>query len=257
MNERPAASVLRTRRNGKPLVYDALGACFHLESLLPEDEQRLEAVHERVLDWFGHELRWTWGSPLLRQQPFAREHLDFVTVQPTRLKTPVSPSSSPAALTEMRGMALGLDAFNVLAHGGAASSDASPYNYQFYSVVAMPTERTGEFFDTRTMVVVTVPRSWPLSDFRERVLAIAAELRVRWAVAGLTYGSWPHADYMATMQAIHGHASRFIGYDTCQYAAHLADAWHDSLRTVSWMTLLGEAFARASSRAKGSPRQIH
>ncbi len=46
---------------GMPVLYDALGAVVHLETLELDDVPLIDDAHARLLDWLGPQLRQTWA----------------------------------------------------------------------------------------------------------------------------------------------------------------------------------------------------
>ncbi len=236
---------LATSRAGAPILHGALGATFHLEALVPEDGERLERACGLLLAWFGASLRWTWSSQHAAVVPFAADALELVSAYPGQL---VDDESHPDPRGQRGASALAAaryDRFGVACHGGADRNDASPFTLRFYATAGLPGD--DRVFRTRAMLGFTVPQTCDLAEFQARVLGVAALLRLRWGAAGLTYGAWEHDRYGETRDAIYAHARRYPGYDHGQHAT-LMEAWHDRLRTVSWLTFLGPALAEHAQR---------
>jgi len=233
-----------------PVLHGVLGASFHLERLAPDDEARIDAANRIILDWFGHELRWTLNSRIGIEEPFAFEDLAFASAYPTSLAVvPYDEGLEPEPFR------LALE-FNVrrradmglACHGALQRFWASPFSYRFY------TEITGADADAPQLIApavlrVTVPATWPLDDFERRTRAIAEVLRLRWGAAGLTYSAWETGFHVDAMKAIHAHARRHPGYDVGLYVAWVVE-FYSQVRTVNWLTFVGPGLQRrlAASR---------
>ncbi|WP_437290999.1 type VI immunity family protein [Sorangium sp. So ce406] len=233
-----------------PVLHGVLGAVFHLEALLPEDEARLEQVHLKVLDWMGGELRWTLNSRIGQEEPFEPADLAFASAYPASLAVvPHGQIQDPEAFR------LALE-FNVrrradmglACHGAARRLWASPWSYRFYAEI-VGSDDTPQLI-APAVLRLTVPSTWPLDDFARRTLEIAALLRLRWGAAGLTYSAWETQLHAEAMQAIYAHARRHPGYDVGLYVAWMEEL-HDRLRTVNWLTLLGRGLQDELAQARG------
>ncbi len=233
-----AETPIATSQAGAPILYGALGAMLHLEALVPEDGERLGRACDRIFDWIGPSLRWTWSSVHSSVEPFAPDDLQLVSAYPGQLVDTESHAEPRAQRGASAMAAAQYDRFGVSCHGGVDRNVASPSSFRFYATASPPKE--DRIFVTRAMLAFTVPRTCKPAEFQERVIDIASELRLRWGAAGLTYGAWEHDRYGETRDAIYAHARRYPGYDTGQHAT-LMNTWHERVRTVSWLTLLGPA----------------
>ena len=235
MDARPIA----TSSVGAPLLYGALGAAFHLESLGPEDGEALSRASAAILDAIGPALRWTWSSVHPFVQPFTGSDLQLMPgfcgqlVDRERRDDPRAQRGASAMA------AARYDRFGLACHGARERNDASPTTFRFYARVAAG---EGGRFVTRAMIAFTYDESHPLEAFAGLVDAVAAALPLRWGSAGLAYGAWELDRYGETRDAIYAHARRHPGFDVGQHAT-LMDTWHRRLRTVSWLTFVGPALA--------------
>jgi hypothetical protein len=225
--------------DGHAVVYDALGAVFHLEHLDVDDGARLDRVNQMVMEWFGSALAWTYTSVRADIDPCRPRDLDYIAGYPSTLATPAVDAPDEARRMAHRLAAAEHDEFAVFTHGARRRNEASPYSYRFFAEVAVP-ERVEPRFTTYSYLRFTVPRSCPLADFHARVVAIASTLRVRWGAAGLTYSGWELGNRQAYDQAVFVHARRFAGFDVGFYETRM-DRLHHELRTVSWLTFVGPA----------------
>jgi len=233
-----------------PVLHGVLAATFHLERLEPDDEARIEAANQIILDWIGTELRWTLNSRVGVEEPFAPEDLAFASAYPTSLGVvPFDEGLAPEAfriaieLNVQRRADMGL-----ACHGGKQRLWASPFSYRFYA------EITGAADDSPQLIApaflrVSVPATWPLDDFERRVRAIAAALRLRWGAAGLSYSAWETQFHADAMKAVYAHARRHTGYDVGLYVAWLPE-FYSLVRTVNWLTFLGRGLQRKLAASK-------
>lgn len=220
-----------------PALYGVYGAYFQLEHLNESDEARLEAVHARLRSWLGSELRWTWASPFPVTRPFDPSDFELVEL---RCREVMRPGRAQAPDLIQGLMDAPFRRLFVAAHGGESKSAASPFNYCFVSEIAE--EPSKDVIPMCAALTVTVPVSWPLLDFQNETVAIADLLRVRWATAGLMYGSWAYSQHELTMKRMFSHARRFHGFDVGFDAGFLA-TFHDRVRTVNWLTFLNHSLA--------------
>lgn len=235
-------------QDGAPVLYSVLAASFHLELLEPGDEARLEAVNEIVWGFIGPYLRWQFLSSGDEIEPVDRSTLDYIPALTLRLEEPeVGGDEAWKAFNSQLQRKLLTD-YEVSFHGGDDEFDASPFTYEFWA--ELPDDlREGDRSRAFSTLRVTVPDSWPIADFQEKVLAIADKLRLRWGVAGYSYSYWIPGYTDEAFAKIVAHARRFVGYDAPFYARNM-EALHDHLRSVGWLTFLGEDFA-ARLRAEG------
>ncbi len=225
--------------DGSPILYAALSVMLHLEPLSPEDEGPLDEANTLAHEWLGEELRWTSLSSFAPVERFRPQDLDYVATYPSSLAP--APSTGDAAADDLAAglQALSRDDYAVYCHGGASPTDASPWSYRFFSEIPKPA--AGAPLSTCAMLRLTVPTSWPLDDFVARAKAIASKLRVRWGVAGLGYSAWEPDAWPEVRAAVFAHARRYPGFDVGEYPWFMA-AWHDAIRTVSFLTFVGPSF---------------
>jgi hypothetical protein len=210
---------------------------LHLEAPAPEDEARFAEVNHIVLDWIGGTLKWSLLSSFSTPEPFDVRDVAYLPLHAASLMPGPAASDPDGTGTALHAKMVA--SFALACHGGTIDIDASPFSYRFYAEV--PDRARAERLEAPAMLRITVPSTWPLADFRARILAIARKLRVRWGVAGLTYSGWEIDRPVETFAAICAHSRRFAGYDVGLYAG-LTDAWHERMRTVSWLTFVGPAF---------------
>jgi hypothetical protein len=220
-------------------VYPVLAAYFQLESLVPEDEARLLAAAELVDEWIGPELRHTHLDVLKMVTPYRADDLGHMTAMPARVEMPLLEAEEDLTDIEIRMAAP--ESFVLTCQGAPHWSSASPYGFVF-AVDVHDGKPTDEYYPTRPAIRVTVPIDTPLEEFRLRVCGLAALLRVRWGNAGYSYSGYELSNYLPARDAIYRHSRRHVGFDVGFYATFL-DAWHDSVRTVNWLTFVGPDLA--------------
>lgn len=234
----PPGRALTESEGGAPILYGVLGAIFHLESLLPEDAARIERANAMVFDWFGSELAWTLNSRVGFTERFRPIDLAYAAAFPGDLVAPLEHVADPRAFeVAILAAATARSPFGLDCRGGADDRHASPYSYRFYA------EINGAYsgfpqLTTSAALRVSVPTSWPLDDFRARVMALAETLRLRHGAAGLMYSGWEVTWYHHVDRAIYAHARRFPGFDTGFYVA-LMNEFHARIRSVNWLTFVG------------------
>lgn len=233
-----------------PLAYPALGLAFHLEPLDRTDAPRLARACERIAGVVGPQLRWGWASVFPEVEPFSADALDLIASCPDRLPAggpPVPDEGGDRMVAGTTAMeAAHYDKFGVACHGGRDRNVASPWTVRFYAT-ATP---EGGRIRADAMLAATMPLDTPLGVLEELAAGIASDLRIRWGAAGLAYGAWELDRYGETRDAIYAHARRHPGYDVGQHATWMR-AFHDRVRTVSWLTFLGPAMT-AQVRASGA-----
>ena len=241
----PAPSPIASDREGTPLAYGVLGAIFHLDAMISEDEASLAAVNDLIWDWFGGELRWTYKTFDDEITPARRDDMDYIASRPSNLvmSKPVRPDDFYGPLFSQ----FSATDFEVAFTAGTVPQAASPFSYHFWSEIPAPSAG-----DLRALSIIhiTVPESWPLDDFRRRVCEIAAQLRLRWGAAGLTYSTWTVAGDRECSKRVAAHAKRFIGYDIGEYI-RLVGPFFERVRTVSWLTFLGRDLAAELRTSRG------
>jgi hypothetical protein len=229
---------LVTRSDGSPILFPVLGVFIQLEPPQPDDVERYRAAAALVRDWIGSELRWTLTTTFSVPEKFRASDLDYFEDHARASIRP--PTSGDVAIDRMQ-MRLQVKSqldFSMSCYGAEEDDDASPFSFHFHSEV--PDDKSALSMTLPTSLLVTVPTDWPLEDFRQRALALIATLRVRWANAGLTYSGADDQAYVETHQATFAHARRYPGFDMPEFV-ELGLAFHDRIRSVNWLTVLGPA----------------
>lgn len=236
---------------GEPAVYSVLGAVLHLEILRPDDEPRLEAAAALCDAWIGEQLRFTSRSCDEWVTRFRPRDLEYISCYVRDLAEPrvADPAQQIFASNLVK---TGLMDFEVSCKGGDGERGASPYMLRF--CVEIPEVARGPLFEPYAALVITVPDTWPIDDFRARVTEIAATLRLRWGTAGLTYATWSLQDLVTPSERIYAHARRHPGYDLGYFHSDLW-RWHEQLRSVSWLTFLGPALRARLEEKRGAKLQ--
>ncbi|MBX3222288.1 MAG: DUF3396 domain-containing protein [Labilithrix sp.] len=229
---------IATTAGGAPLAYAALGFSFHLEALASDDAARLTQASDRILAAIGPSLRWAWSSVHGEVEAFSAGALDLVASFPAQLADAgASALDDPRARAGTSAMnAAHYDKFGVACHGGVERNTASPWSLRFYSTIR---PGAGAELSADAMLSLTVPLTTPLDELAALATAVAGDLRIRWGAAGLAYGAWELDRYGETRDAVYAHARRHPGFDVGQHATWMR-AFHDRVRTVSWLTFLGK-----------------
>ena len=249
-------------RGGIPRLFEALGVTFDLEDLRPPDADRLARVNAMVKDWFGPHLRQTNHALYDEIAPFRPEDLEYVEM--------FAHNGAPIHTKDQLWGWRYRSGFSLAVNGATDSAHASPWSYSFVQTEREDTlEETperevpehrgskklikaiGRIAPIASALRLTVPADWPLADFRARVLAIADELRLRWAAAGLTYAHWMAFDPAPVGKALGAHAKKHPGFDV-GYDRTGLELFHDQLRTVQWLTVLGP---NLSARVEVTPTE--
>ncbi len=233
---RPLAS-----QAGAPVLFSALGAYFHLEHLEPDDEARLDEVNDLIWDWFGSELNLTTMSCAMEPMAARRKHLDYISSYAGRLDAPAQATPNEQFLINNL-TKFGRNDFEVTLHGEGDGRSASPFGYAFWSEIA-PVLAESTRLPARACLRLTVPDDGDVEDFAARVTAIASRLRFRWGAAGFTYSMQRLNGADVPCAAIYAHARRFVGYDVGFHIRNM-DKLHGQLRSVNWLTFLGEELLR-------------
>lgn len=225
---------------GTPIAYAALGFAFHLEPLEAEDEARLGHALERALGAVGPSLRWAWSSVHAEVETFAPTVLELVASFPSQLDdlaaTAIEDPRARAGTSAMN--AVHYDKLGLACHGGAERNVASPWTLRFY---ARTSSTGGPRLRADAMFSLTMPVTTPHEQLETLAVGIAGNLRIRWGAAGLAYGAWELDRYGETRDAVYAHARMHPGFDVGQHATWMR-AFHDRVRTVSWLTFLGKDF---------------
>lgn len=224
--------------DGTPIAFPALGLTLQLEPPVPDDLETWEAVMGEIGAWLQPMMNWTSTSAYAPPRKHRLGDLDYVGTYPTMLGAPPVTGDAEADDAAAGLHAVSRDDYAVLCHGGARSNDASAWGFRFYA--ELTEVNAGEPPIACAALRITVPLGFPLDELRARALWIASHLRVRWGVVGLTYAGWEPDAWPEIRAATFAHARKHPGYDVAELSAFLP-VWHDALRTVGWLTLLGPA----------------
>ena len=241
---------------GVPLVYPVLQVSLHLEPLRAEDAEAFEVVADEIHGWIGDQLHWSSDSTFQVLSGYRRDDLDYIPGYVRCLAITPAAGANPQeqfVLNAFHGATYG--DYSVVLSGGDMSGDrgpVSPFTARFSTIMRQPEEGGDPF--TMAMLRVTVPLSWPVGDFMERVMRLASHLRVCWGVAGHGYAAW-EVERPEAREAIYAHARRHVGFDVGIYAAWLEE-WHAQMRTVGWLTFVGGAL-REQLDAAGARLESH
>jgi hypothetical protein len=177
-----------------------------------------------------------------RSARFRRDDLSYVSSYASHLDAPPAHPEDAELHALWRLLEMNKHTeFGMFCRGGADFNHASPYSYRFFSEICWLTDSPR--FHVCPVLRITVPLAWPLDDFERRVREIAARLRMRWGCAGLTYSGYAIDWWDEVHQGIHAHSRRYAGYDPAFYVSFMR-RWYKQLRTVSWLTFVGPAFAQ-------------
>ena len=230
---------------GAPVLYPVLRAVFHLEALEPDDAERIEEANAIVSEWLGDQFGISWFSFWNEVEGFRRTDLEYASQYATSLATEVGAEEWETNLLQNAGKH-SRDEFNVTLSGSKVPSQGSPIMYDFWAEI--PEVGFGDQYRALAMLSVSVPIDWPLQDFYDRVNAISNCLRLRWGAAGYSYAEWILYDYQTAFDHKYAHARRYHCFDVAQYV-HLAERWHDEIRSVDWLTWVGPALVEKLSAA--------
>ncbi|MDB5215869.1 MAG: hypothetical protein JWO86_3796 [Myxococcaceae bacterium] len=245
----PAEPIARSAA-GTPLAFAALGFAFHLEPLAPADGEGLAKACDRIAAACGTSLRWTWSSVHGEVERFDHAALDLIASYPAQLVVPPDVASLADARARAGAMAMTaahFDKFGVACHGGPERNVASPFTLRFFA----STTADGDALRADAMLMVTLPLATPTAELAALATGVAGDLRIRWGAAGFTYGAWELDRYGETRDAVYAHARRYPGFDVGQHATWMR-AFHDRVRTVSWLTFLGKDLTGALRAAGDS-----
>ena len=220
-----------------PILYGVLGAEIYLEAMRADDAAALEAANELAWDWIGKELRQTWFSFYEGPVRTSRADLDYVPGLVRDLAKPKVNGPHEQRIRAAELVRFTRSIYSVMCNGGNTPAEASPFSYRFYS--EMPNVGAdSEVFTPLGVLNITVPETWPLADFAARVRELVAGLRVKWAVAGLSYSPWELVDPWPARIRTYAHSMRHPGYDVGCYVRFL-EAWEHQIRSINWLTFLG------------------
>ena len=254
-------------RGGIPRLFEALGVTFFLEDLRPADADRLARVNAMVVDWFGPNSRQTNHALYDEIARFRPEDLEYVEM--------FAHNGAPIHTKDQLWGWRYRSGFSLAVNGAADPAHASPWSYSFVQTERVvdaleetPEREVPEHWGSKKLIKaigriapiasalrLTVPVDWPLDDFRARVLTIADALRLRWAAAGLTYAHWMAFDPAPVGKALGAHAKKHPGFDV-GYDRTGLELFHDQLRTVQWLTVLGPALAARVDVTPTAPLRV-
>ena len=234
------SDVLAYRDPDTPVLHGVLGAILHLELLRPDDEERLERACERLWEWLGPELTFANLSCADHTETVRRTHLEYVSSYARGLAVPPAPHSDEQAMHN-RFAAHGRTDFFVLCAGADDPGRSSPHSIRFWAEIGIPPDDE-RMLPAYAALQFTVPETTPIALFRDQVLAVASELRLRWGTAGFTYSQLDLAPGRQAEEAQFAHARRFPGYDLPAYV-QLVVPFYRRLRSVSWLTFVGAELA--------------
>ena len=239
--------------NGIPILYEALGATFHLDELDSDHESGIEAANDVIWDWFGKELKSSFLSSAVDPAPTRRLDFEYVSTYATQLHAPLA--GDPARQLEVNNMAkLGRDDYFVSMQGAADPEHASPWTFDFWSEIdRVPKE--GTKLPSRAVWSFTVPTDVPSEEFQARVLEIGAKLPVRWGTAGFTYSVNPNVSKAKAFRALYAHARRHPGFDV-RFHQKLAKTFWSKLRTISWLTFVKQGLIESPRLDEGADVQL-
>lgn len=237
------------RAVGSPALYSVLGAVFHLEILTPEDEDRLARAIDLAYAWIGPHLRWTRRSCDEWLMRFRPRDLEYISCYVRDLDEPVVADPSLQIFAANLAKVGRMD-YEIAFNGAEAEGDASPFLLRF--CVELPEVGHGPRYRAYSVLTISVPDTWPIDDFRAKVIEIAAELRLRWGAAGLTYASWNLQELEVSSEKIYAHARRHPGYDVGYFQADM-QAWCEEIRTVNWLTFVGPDLIARLEKAGRAP----
>ena len=224
---------------GTPTLYAALGATLHLEPLVPDDAEGLAEAVGALYEWLAPSFRHTqlscWDEPI----PHRPEHLQYISEYPKSLVFDRSAEDPEQRVESLYLQARPWSDYEVTFHGGESPEAASPHQLQLWSEIP----RIGAEVPVAVLPVLSlrVPCSTDPNELRQRVLAAATHLRVRWGNVGYTY-SYYGEDYDTCWTRMYAHARRFTGFDVPEFIRNM-DVFAMQLRSVSWLTLLGAELA--------------
>lgn len=236
---KPTDEPIARAMDGAPLAFAALGFAFHLEPLVPADEAGLAAACDRIAGAHAGALKWGWSSVHGQVERFDPEVLDLVSAFPKQLANAPAMADARAHAGASAMTAAHYDRFGIACHGGTTANAASPSTMRFF---ATATASDGPLLRADAMVSASFPLDTPLAAIEKLAVAVAGDLRIRWGAAGFVYGAWEYDRYGATRDTLFAHARRHPGFDIGQHTTWMR-AFHDRLRTVSWLTFVGPELA--------------
>ncbi|KYF70862.1 type VI immunity family protein [Sorangium cellulosum] len=240
-----AGEPLAVFRGGIPALYSTLGAVFHLERIEPADAGRIDCVNDLVWSWFGTRLRMTALSCAPGLEPTRRAHLDYIATYPSQLDAPVVDDPATQLLAN-NCVKFGRNEYEVFCNGADDPRAASPFSLRFWAEIG-PVSATDTRLPAYSVLHLTVPDTWPIDDFYQRVLAVGSALRLRWGAAGYSYSMWSVHQPALMERKSYAHARRHPGYDVARYVT-MMEAFYARLRTVGWLTFLGEGMVDELAR---------
>jgi hypothetical protein len=252
----PPAEALAHGPQG-PTAWRVLSASFQLELLVPDDEARLEQALQTAWDWLAPALRTARLSVAEDPEPVRPQHLEYISSYAASLRA--ATADDPATQHELNNHAkLGRTDYAVDLTGAVDDETASPFSLSFWAEIG-DVDPVDEWLPAFATLTLTVPDTWPVVEFHDRVLAVAAPLRLRWGAAGFGYSAVYPSVTASPARAIYAHARRHPGYDLGFYMQSMG-ALYRRLRTVSWLTMVGPALldelAAAGRQLVATPRVV-
>ncbi|MEZ4447374.1 MAG: DUF3396 domain-containing protein [Polyangiaceae bacterium] len=232
------SGALAHRDPDTPVLHGTLGAILHLEMLDAADEDALDRACERLWAWIGPHLTFANLSCADSTETIRRTHLEYVPSYVTALTAPAAPRPEEQ-LMHNRMTAHGRTDFFLLCSGADDPAKSSPHSIRFWAEMGIPPDQERDL-PAYGVLHFTVPETTPLDEFQREVVAVAAELRLRWGAAGYTYSGLDLAPGRHAEEAQFAHARRYPGYDLPAYV-QVVTPFYRQIRSVSWLTFLGPA----------------
>jgi hypothetical protein len=229
--------LVRDPEHGIPILFPALAVNLHMGPLTPEHVPALEAANAMILEWIGERLHFTYSSSFPFVERFRQEDLDYTTGFLRLLDPRLDGVPDVLRDAQCNLRASLVDDTSLDCHAGEQEVWSSPYQYRFTGCIGDDDE-VERFLPSRVMLRFTLPATWPLDDFRDKALAVARALPIRWGNAGLGYAGWELNWYQDVEAGIFAHARRYPGFDV-GYEATLMNDLHRAMRTVSWLNFVG------------------
>jgi hypothetical protein len=244
--------------DGTPTLYATLGATLHLEPIMPDDAPALAKAVAMLYEWLAPSLRFTrlscWDEPIAHRA----EHVEYITEYPANLVFDRTAEDAEQLIASLELQTRPWSDYEVMFHGGAEPEAASPFQLHLWAEIP----RLGADVPVAVLpaLSVRVPCSTDPAELRERVLAVASLLRLRWGNVGYTY-SYYGEDYLSCWDGMYAHARRFTGFDVPEFIRNM-DVFSILLRSVNWVTILGDELAAriepaSSERARAQGLTVH
>lgn len=226
-----------------PALYAVLRADLYVEPLVAADADRFRRAAEILRVAIGEHMRFTVTPDSVYSEdeqsrviPHRPEHFAHIGDAIPELAGEQADSDMEllAAMTE----GAALEDLDISMKGGTDPTTASPWSVSFWAEV-LEVDTDG-LFNSPALLTFSVPLSVGADSFRDLALRVASELRVRWGNIGYGYASWEYFGGEAAVEKRRAHGLRFVGFDLGFHIFHMGDLMQ-RIRTVSWVTLLGDA----------------